>query len=129
MTMRLLNIVVIAVLIVAAAYVYHVKFDSTLQAERAAKLRNEIRRERETIAALRAEWARLDSPSRIQDLAKRHLPLKSVAPTQFESLDAVPMRAPVPEAQDQNDPIRAMIEDLEQRNVITGSVPAPAPVR
>ena len=55
--MRLLNIFVIAALILAASIVYKIKFDSTLQAERVAKLRGELRRERDAIATLRAEWA------------------------------------------------------------------------
>ena len=58
--MRLVNILVIAALILAASFVYKIKFDSTLQAERVAKLRGELRRERNAIAVLRAEWARLD---------------------------------------------------------------------
>ena len=37
--MRLLNICVIAALVLAAAYVYKIKFESTRQAERVAKLR------------------------------------------------------------------------------------------
>ena len=69
-------ICVIVALVVAAAYVYDIKFEATIQAERLAKLRGEIRRERDAIAALRAEWARLDMPGRIQGLAQRHLPLK-----------------------------------------------------
>ncbi len=64
--MRLLNIFVIAALILAASFVYKIKFDSTLQAERVAKLGNELRRERDATARLRAEWARLDTPERIQ---------------------------------------------------------------
>ena len=60
-------------LVAAAAYVYEIKFESTLQAERLAKLRSEIRRERDAIATLRAEWAKLDNPVRIQGLAQRHL--------------------------------------------------------
>src|SRR5205085_287600 len=43
--MRLLNICVIAALIAAAGYVYKIKFESTRQAERVAKLRTELRRE------------------------------------------------------------------------------------
>ena len=43
--MRLLNILVIGALILAASFVYKIKFDSTLQAERVAKLRGELRRE------------------------------------------------------------------------------------
>ena len=48
--MRLLNILVIGALIVAASYVYKIKFDSTLQAERVAKVRSELRNERNAIA-------------------------------------------------------------------------------
>jgi len=42
--MRLINILVIAVLILSASFVYKIKFDSTLQAERVAKVGNELRR-------------------------------------------------------------------------------------
>ena len=60
--MRLLNILVICALVLAASVVYKIKFNSTLQGARVAKLRNELRRERDAIAALRAEWAKLDTP-------------------------------------------------------------------
>jgi len=88
--MRLLNMCVIAALVAAAAYVYKVKFESTRQAERLANIRTEIRREHDLIAALRAEWSRLDSPARIQDLAKRHLALKPIEPRQFDSQTSKP---------------------------------------
>ena len=87
MILRILNLVVIVALVAAAAYVYRIKFDSTVQAERLAKIRSEVRRERDTIAALRAEWGELDNPARIEALAKRFLQLKPVTPTQFNSLD------------------------------------------
>ena len=51
--MRLLNICVIVALVLAAADVYKIKFESTAQAERLAKLRQEIRREHDAIADLR----------------------------------------------------------------------------
>ena len=38
MILRALNLVVIGALILAAAYVYRIKFDSTVQAERLAKI-------------------------------------------------------------------------------------------
>jgi hypothetical protein len=114
--MRLLNIVVIAVLILSASFVYKIKFDSTLQAERVAKLGGELRRERDATARLRAEWARLDTPDRIQGLAERHLKLKSVQATQFDTFDALPERPlPPPPAVD---PIANMIGPDT-----TGSVP------
>jgi len=93
--MRLLNIVVIAVLILAASFVYKIKFDSTLQAERVGKVAGEIRRERDAVAALRAEWGKLAAPNRIEELAKRHLKLQPVRPTQFDSLANLPAR-PLP---------------------------------
>ncbi|HEY0223484.1 MAG TPA: hypothetical protein VGC38_03135 [Pseudolabrys sp.] len=104
--MRLLNILVICALILAASFVYKIKFDSTLQAERVGKLASELRRERSAIATLRAEWARLDTPARIQGLAARHLALRPVLPTQFDSLDQLPDRPPPLPAN--NDPIGAM---------------------
>ena len=80
LSMRLLNIFVIGALILAASFVYKIKFDSTLQAERVAKLAGELRRERDAIASLRAEWAKLDTPGRIQGLAARHLALRPIVP-------------------------------------------------
>jgi len=113
MTLRLLNLTVIGALIFAAAYVYHVKFNSTVQAERLAKLRTEVRRERDTIAALRAQWGELDNPGRIQTLAKRYLQqLKPAAPTQFDMLDRLPERPPQ-EMRADRDPISGIIENLE----------------
>ena len=49
--MRALNILVICALVLAASAVYKIKFDSTLQAARVAKLRNELRQERDAVAA------------------------------------------------------------------------------
>jgi hypothetical protein len=126
---RVLNIVVIGALVLAAAYVYRIKFDSTVQAEHLAKLRGEVRRERDRIAALRAEWGELDSPARIEALAKRFLQLKTIAPTQFDSLDRLPERPP-DDARDaraaNDDPIGGMIGNLTTPDTVTGSIPAPA---
>jgi cell division protein FtsL len=89
---RLLHLIVVASLVAAAIHVYKIKFESTVQAERVAKLGAEIRRERDRIAALRAEWAQLDNPARIQALAQRHLGLRPIDPTQIEALDHLPER-------------------------------------
>jgi len=90
--LRILHIGVLVALVLAAADVYKIKFDSTLQAERVAKLRAEIRRERDAVAALRAEWTALDRPERIQALARRHLPLRPADVTQLDNLDQLPDR-------------------------------------
>lgn len=127
MILRVLNLAVIAILVLAAAYVYRVKFDATVQAERLARLRGELRHERDTIAALRAQWEQLDSPARIETLAKHYLPLRPIAPTQFDALDRLPERpAPAQNLATDADPIGGIIENLQPPNAIdvTGTIPA-----
>lgn len=127
MIVRVLNLLVIGALIFAAAYVYRIKFDSTLQAERLAKLRSEVRHERDKIANLRAKWSELDNPARIEELAKHFLKLKSVAATQFDKLDHLPDQPPAYMRPGAKDPIGGMIENLEEPVIVTGSVGAPSP--
>ena len=128
MFMRLLNICVIAALVLAAAYVYDIKYQSTLRAERVAKLRHDIQRERDAIASLRAEWARLGNPSRIQTLAQRHLDLKPFQTNQIDTFDNLPMRPPQIVKPESGDPIGAMLEDSsDDLTASTGSID-PAPV-
>jgi cell division protein FtsL len=123
---RIINLIVVAALVLAAAYVYKIKFESTLQAERVAKLRTEIRRERDAVAALRAEWSQLDTPSRIQGLAERHLLLKPVDATQFDTFDHLPERPPELVSPFATDPIATMIEILPA-DAPTGSIRGKAP--
>jgi hypothetical protein len=120
--LRVLNFVVIAALVLAAADVYRIKFDSTVQAEHLAKLRGEVRRVRDQIAALRAQWSELDNPGRIEPLAKRFLNLRPAAPTQFDALDHIPARPIQPVQPGEADPIGGIIEHLEDPAPITGSV-------
>ncbi|MGA2893019.1 MAG: hypothetical protein ABSE22_09120 [Xanthobacteraceae bacterium] len=129
MILRMLNFLVIGALVLAAAYVYRIKFDATVQAERVAKLRGEVRHERDDIAALRAEWGQLDNPARIEALTKRYLHLKPVAPTQFDTLDRLPERPPQDITAGGKDSISGIIENLEQPGSFetTGSIPVPSP--
>ena len=122
--MRILNILVIAALVSAAAYVYKIKFESTRQAERLAKVRMEIRQEQDAIASLRAEWSKLDTPSRIQALANRHLSLKAIDPRQFDTLRNLPEREPDLVPPNSADPIGSLLENPDLLDVPTGSIPA-----
>ncbi len=119
---------VVAALVSAAAYVYQVKFDSALQAERVAKLAADLQRERDAIASLRAEWSQLDNPSRIQGLAERHLKLRQVDASQFDDFDHLPDRPAVPAAADIDDPIGALL-DRAPADVATGSIGTRAQAR
>ena len=120
---RLLNICVIVGLVLAAVHVYRIKFESTRQAERLAKVQTEIRREHDTIAALRAEFTRLDNPIRIQNLASRHLALKPIDPSQFDRLDRWPER---PAEAEQPDLIATVVESSRAKALHTSSIASAA---
>ncbi len=125
---RLIHLFVICALVFAAAYVYRIKMESTVRTERVLRLRADIREERNHIAALRAEWATLSSPKRLQGLAERHLDLRPVEATQFGQLKNLPPRPPSFIRPNDPDPIGKMIETVEQDN-ITSSIPAPEGAR
>ncbi len=127
--MRIIHLLVIGVLVFAAAYVYRIKMESTARTERVLRLHAEIREQRDAIAMLRAEWAKLDAPLRLQGLAERHLALKPINATQYDQLKNLPERPPNFARPGDPDPIGAMIETIEaaaDAETVTGSVPAPA---
>jgi hypothetical protein len=126
--MRIIHVLVIAALVFAAAYVYRIKMDSTSRVERVLRLHAEIREQRDAIAVLRAEWAKLDAPLRLQGLAERHLPLKPINANQYDSLKNLPERPPNLVRPGDPDPIGAMIQTIDaatDASSVTGSVPAP----
>src|SRR5260370_35466965 len=127
--MRLIHLLVIAALVFAAAYVYRIKMDSTSRVERVLRLHAEIREQRDAIAVLRSEWARLDAPLRLQGLAERHLPLKPISATQYDQLKNLPERPSGLVGPTNPDPIGTMIGTVDaaaDAPAVTGSVPAPA---
>ena len=122
--MRIIHLFVIGMLVFAAAYVYRIKMESTSRTERVLRLNAEIREQRDAIAVLRAEWAKLDAPLRLQGLAERHLPLKPLTATQYDPLKNLPERPPSLVKPGDPDPIGAMIQTIDSV-AVTGSVPAP----
>ena len=100
--------------------------ESTSRTERVLRLNAEVREQRDAIAALRAEWAKLDAPLRLQGLAERHLTLKPITGAQFDQLKNLPERPPNFTKSGEPDPIGAMLEAIDSA-AVTGSVPAPAP--
>src|SRR5215218_7692157 len=124
---RLVHVVVVCAFVAAAIYVYKIKFDSTVQAERVAVVRAEIKRERDAIASLRAEWAKLDSPPRVQALARRHLTLKPLEAGQYDTLATLPDRPTPIVPPDSDDPIALIIENADSDgDSATGSIPGGA---
>ncbi|MFS8036249.1 hypothetical protein ACI7BZ_04655 [Xanthobacter sp. AM11] len=87
---RVANVVMIVALLVTAAVVYQLKYASTAEAERLASLRVQIRKERDAISLMKAEWARRTSPIYIQGLVERHLDMKRLDVESISSLDDLP---------------------------------------
>lgn len=124
---RLLHCLIVMGLVGTAGYVYDIKYRSISEAQRAHKLRNEIVREKDLIALARADWAKLASPDRIQDLASRHLKMKPVVSTRFGDVSMLPER---PKPADPIGDILQTLPDLQSETIIpdqtaTGSVEQP----
>jgi cell division protein FtsL len=110
MVLRLAAALSLFVLVGSAFAVYKVKYDTTYEVQRIAKLRADIRSEREKLALLRAEWMRLSAPQRIQELASRHLGMKPLAVSQFTDLSGLPEK---PQRPEDGDPIGEFIDTLK----------------
>jgi hypothetical protein len=121
LTVRIVHLFVICALVFAAAYVYGIKMESTVRTEKVLRLRAEIREQRDAIATMRAEWSKLEAPLRLQGLADRHLELKPVESSQYDSLKNLPERPPSFARPGAPDPIGAMLDTFDP-NSITGSV-------
>lgn len=119
--LRVANVVMVVALLLTAAVVYQLKYASTAEAERLANLRTAIRKERESIALMKAEWARRTSPIYIQGLVKRHLELKPLDVAAFSNLDDLPQKP----AGD-GDGIGGMLEALVDAPLVTSSLGKPA---
>lgn len=104
---RILNFVSVIALLAAAGAVYHVKYSAAFEAQKIAKLRDEIRWERDRIATLGAEWARRTAPERIQTQAEHHLDMQPLDNDHMDVLASLPAK---PEAN--ADALGGMIEAL-----------------
>ena len=76
---RLLHAIAIAALIGSAAYVYGVKYQTIYASEQLVKTRHLIAKEKDAINLLRAEYAHLARPDRLQALADSKLGLQPLA--------------------------------------------------
>src|SRR4051794_7915904 len=132
LTVRIIHFLVIGMLVFAAAYVYRIKMESTARVERVLRLNAEIREQRDAIAMLRAEWAKLDAPLRLQGMAERHLKMQPLVAVQYDQLKNLPERPPAFARPGAPDPIGSMINTIEaavEAPPLTGSVPRPGDQR
>jgi cell division protein FtsL len=109
MFVRILHVLSLLILVGSAVAVYKVKYDTTYEVQRIAKLRAEIRSENDRMALLRAEWTRLAAPQRVQELVMRHLGMKPMEVAQVRDLSNLPEKPFKPE---DNDTIGEFIETV-----------------
>jgi hypothetical protein len=86
-------------MVAAAAYTYQVKRGAADQLDAINRMKTQIRLEGETIDLLKADWALLSRPGRLQKLVEVYqdqLQLKPVQADQIATLDDLPMRPPSP---------------------------------
>lgn len=83
MLLRYLNVLAIGALVGSALYAYSVKYETILFSEQIVKVQHSIEREQDRIATLRAEWAYVTRPERLQMLADKHLDMQQIANNQI----------------------------------------------
>jgi hypothetical protein len=92
--LRFLNLIAIVALIGSAVYAYTIKYQTSYRAEQIAKTKIEIKTESDAIAVLRAEWAYMTRPERLQQLADQYLvDVKPLEVKQLVSAQALPDKA------------------------------------
>jgi cell division protein FtsL len=106
MILRLMHAAAIVALIGSATYVYGVKYRTIYSAEQLVKTRHLIAREKDAINLLRAEYAHLSRPDRIQELADAKLGMQPLVLSQIVTVDELP------EAQPKVDSIGRTLETL-----------------
>jgi len=103
---RFMHAAAIASLIGSAAYVYGVKYRTIYASEQLVKTRHLIEKERDAINLLRAEYAHLARPDRVQALADAKLGMQALALSQIATVNELP------EAQAKVDSIGRTLESL-----------------
>jgi cell division protein FtsL len=103
---RLLHVIAIAALVASAVYVYSVKYQTIYASEQILKTRHQIDKERDAINILRAEYAFLTRPDRLQALADKQLEMQPL------SLHQIVRAADLPEPAARIDSIGRKLESL-----------------
>lgn len=81
--MRKANLFWIAVIVGAALALYPVKYKVRDIRAEADRMEKQLLKEQESVHVLKAEWAHLTSPERLQTLTDRHLKLVPVSGSQL----------------------------------------------
>lgn len=72
---QILNALLVLAVLICAGWVYSLEHESRVLDKRTAAIQKSIEDEREAIRLLQAEWGHLNSPARLETLARNHLEL------------------------------------------------------
>jgi cell division protein FtsL len=103
---RLLHVFAIGALVASAVYVYSVKYQTIYASEQIVTTRHQIAKERDEINTLRAEYAFLTRPDRLEALADKQLEMQPL------SLHQIVRAADLPEPAARIDSIGRKLESL-----------------
>ena len=120
---RWLNLIAIVALLGSAAYAYSIKYETARYSAEIVRMQHEIQREKDAIGMLRADYAWLGRPGRVQQLADRHLDLQNFSIEKIAKVNELPDRAP------RIDAIGRKLEALGLADIATPREDKTAPAR
>ncbi len=118
---RWFNLVIVGLVVATATWTYQVKHDAEAKLDEIRELKRQIALERETIELLKADWAHLSHPSRLQALVERYQEESGLQVTdsnqiiQVDELPDAPVITP-------GDPLGDIIAGEIQDEMTTGSI-------
>lgn len=104
----LIHMVCFAVLAIG---LYLVKYNVQEVQRNVASLKTQLATEKESLHLLNAEWAYLNRPDRLRQLADRHLDLEPLDSRQINQLNVLPAAAVVTDEDGANAPMIRQISD------------------
>ncbi|GAB6051607.1 hypothetical protein JCM17960_04270 [Magnetospira thiophila] len=113
---RTLTVLGIVLAMALSLGLFQLKYEVQALVDRRDGLERQIQTDREAVHVLKAEWSHLNNPTRLRDLAARHLTLDPLQTTQMAGWNSLPDREVVEAALAE--------EDLPVAKV----VPAPRPI-
>lgn len=100
--MRFTTLIAAVLVVVLGYWAYHQTIQTQMTDREVDRLQRQIVNERERLGILRAEWAYLNRPDRLRDLASfnfERLGLLPLAPGQFGDVAQIPFPAPISQAE------------------------------
>ena len=98
-----LTIVVLSLVVTVSLGLYRLENEVQIIERRLAKATMQLDDNQRNFSILAAEWSILSQPSRIQELARRHLDLQELTPEQISHLPAMPSKTLAETANTGND--------------------------